>query len=52
MKFSELVRYCEEVAAIDCDKCEHKTECNAFTRALEEISPVGVANIVKEDREF
>ena len=50
MKFSELVKKCEEVQ-IDCDKCEAQKECAKFAAHLEDMSPIGIKKLVEEDED-
>ena len=51
MKFSELVKKCEEVQ-IDCDKCEAQKECAKFAEYMENLSPIGVKQMVEGDKEI
>lgn len=51
MKLSELVRYCEEIS-INCEKCLYKENCEQLTDKLEDISPFGVVELVKEDEDI
>lgn len=50
MKFSELVKKCEEVQ-IDCDKCEAQKECAKFAQYIDEMSPIGIKKMVEEDED-
>ena len=51
MKFSELVKKCEEVQ-IDCDKCEAQKECAKFAAFMEDMSPIGIKDLVEKDKEL
>ena len=44
----ELAEYCKSID-IDCDKCEHKKECEDFQDRIEEISPFGMVEMVDND---
>ena len=50
MKFSELVKKCE-AANIDCDKCEAQKECAKFAALVDNMSPIGLKQLVEEDKE-
>lgn len=51
MKFSEIVKTCESVK-IDCDVCPCQKECHKVAQHLEEISPIGIRDMVEKDMEF
>lgn len=50
MTIKELAEYCRTID-IDCDKCEHKSECQKMSAYLEDISPYGVVQMVEENRD-
>lgn len=51
MKFSELAKYCESIS-INCDLCKCQKECSNCAEYVKELSPVGIEEMVKEDKEF
>ena len=50
MTIKELAHYCKSIN-IDCDRCEHKSECQKMSAHLEDISPCGVVQMVEENRD-
>ncbi len=51
MRLSELVKHCEEVH-IDCNKCTCKENCENLAYDLEDISPIGIVELVKADEDI
>ena len=51
MKIRELAKYCESID-IDCDKCEHKKECQKLAYELDEISAIGVVELIDSNKEL
>ena len=51
MKIRELAEYCNSIE-IDCDKCEHKELCDGLQYKLEDISPLGLIDLVDENMEL
>ena len=51
IKFLELVEACKEVD-IDCERCAYRKECNKVAEYLEDASPIVIANLVQENKEF
>ena len=49
MKIRELAEYCSSIE-IDCDKCEHKELCDGLQYKLEDISPLGLIDLVDENK--
>ena len=49
ISLSKLAEYCKSID-IDCDVCDHKTECEKMSSSLEDISPYGLIKKVKEDK--
>ena len=50
-KIRELAEYCCSIE-IDCDKCEHKELCDGLQYKLEDISPLGLIDLVDENTEL
>ena len=51
MKIKELAEYCNAIG-VDCEVCTHKMECARLSYVLEDISPSGLVELIKEDREL
>jgi hypothetical protein len=51
VKFLELVEACKKVE-IDCDRCAYQNECAKVAEYLDEASPVMIAELVQENKEF
>jgi hypothetical protein len=52
MKLLELAEYCKKIE-IDCDVCEHKSECDRFQSFVTDgASPYAVVEAVNNNRQF
>jgi hypothetical protein len=51
IKFLDLVAACKEVN-IDCDRCKYQKECAKVAEHLEDASPIAIAALVQENKEF
>ena len=51
MKIRELAEYCNSIV-IDCDKCEHKAQCEEMGNILQDISPLGLVAFVDGNTEL
>lgn len=51
IKFLDLVAECEKVA-IDCDRCKYQKECAKVAEYLEDASPIMIAAMVQDNKEF
>lgn len=49
MKLSELAEYCKTV---DCTECEKENYCISFTSRIENITPIGLINLVEDDEDI
>lgn len=51
VKIKDMAVYCKSIE-INCDICEHKRECEEMQSFLEDLSPYGVVQLVKENRDI
>lgn len=50
MKIRELADYCKSII-INCDKCIHKEKCDNMQNMLEDISPLGIVDMIDENED-
>ena len=50
MKIRELADYCKSID-INCDKCIHKKKCDNMQNMLEDISPLGIVDMIDENED-
>ena len=48
MRVRELMDYCKSIE-IDCDKCEHQTQCNHLGELLVGLSPCVLGEMISND---
>lgn len=51
MKIKELAKYCKSIE-INCDICDHTSECERFTEKLEDISPYGAIELIEDNEDL
>ena len=51
MKIRELADYCKSID-INCDECMHKGKCDNMQNMLEDISPLGIVDMVDENTDI
>lgn len=51
MKLKDMAKYCEGIK-INCEICEHQEECEELQEFLTDLSPYGVINLVKSNKDF
>jgi hypothetical protein len=51
VKFLDIVEECKRVE-IDCDRCNYQKECHRLAVHLEDASPIMIAELVQENKEF
>lgn len=51
MEIRELAKKCKE-RNVECDNCPYVEECEQLTGILEDISPVGLINMVNENHKI
>lgn len=48
MKIRELAEYCDSICS-DCDKCEHRVDCDSFKAHFDEITPKGAVFFIDKN---
>lgn len=51
MKIKDLAMYCKSIK-INCEICKHQAECNNLQEFLIDLSPCGVIDLVKNNKDF
>lgn len=51
IRIKELAKYCNLIN-IDCYICEKKDACDSFMNRIEDISPIGIVELVNSDKEI
>ncbi len=51
MKIRELADYCKSIE-LNCDECMHKKKCDNMQNMLEDISPLGIVDMVDENEDI
>ncbi len=50
MKIRELADYCKSIE-LNCDKCIQKKKCDNMQNMLEDISPLGIVDMVDNNKD-
>lgn len=51
IRINELAEYCKSIS-IDCSICEKKGACMGFEARIEDISPIGLVELVNGNQEI
>lgn len=51
IRIKELAKYCDSID-IDCSVCKKKDACMSFEERIEDISPIGIVELVNSNSEI